>query len=142
MDQRRIYVEMLSKHMDAINDTIDCLYSAGNFYRRRRLLNGLRKQTIALERSLRQLKTGADKKTHRDEMVFTAEELARFNGKDGYPAYVAINWTVYDVTNIAAWGGATHFGLTAGKDVTAAFMSCHENHNLLGDLPVVGVVDV
>ncbi len=140
MNQYKIYIDMMSDHINAINATINCLYATADFYRRRRLLNTLRKQTRELDRLLRHLKEGTDQKTHRLEMRFTAEELAQYNGKNGYPAYVAINRTVYDVTDIAAWGGATHFGLTAGKDVTAAFMSCHKNQNLLSDLPVVGVV--
>jgi cytochrome b involved in lipid metabolism len=36
---------------------------------------------------------------------FTLEELAQFNGKDGNPAYVAVNGKVYDVTDVPAWRG-------------------------------------
>ncbi|WP_232322493.1 cytochrome b5 domain-containing protein [Brevibacillus parabrevis] len=57
--------------------------------------------------------------------MFTRDELAKFNGKNGNPAYVAVNGIVYDVTNNAAWSAATHFGLTAGKDLTQEFASCH-----------------
>lgn len=70
--------------------------------------------------------------------LFAKEELAKFNGKNGNPAYVAINGTVYDVTNNAAWGAATHFGLSAGNDLTAQFNSCHAEQPILQKLPVVG----
>lgn len=73
--------------------------------------------------------------------VFTKEELAKNNGKSGAPAYVAVNGTVYDVTGSAAWGGATHFGLAAGNDLTAQFFSCHAGRQVLQGLPVVGKMD-
>lgn len=69
---------------------------------------------------------------------FTLDELAVYNGKNGNPAYVAINGVVYDVTNSPAWAAATHFGLSAGNDLTNAFASCHAGANILNQLPVVG----
>ncbi len=68
----------------------------------------------------------------------TLDELAKFNGRDGNPAYVAVNGTVYDVTNNAAWAAASHFGLIAGKDLTSEFASCHGGQTLLSKLKVVG----
>ena len=70
---------------------------------------------------------------------FTLQELAKYNGKDGNPAYIAVNGIVYDVTNNAAWAAASHFGLTAGKDLTGAFNSCHADQPaILSTLKVVG----
>ncbi|HWI51480.1 MAG TPA: cytochrome b5 domain-containing protein [Symbiobacteriaceae bacterium] len=57
--------------------------------------------------------------------TFTREQLATYTGRNGNPAYVAVNGTVYDVTNNKAWSAASHFGLPAGKDLTAEFASCH-----------------
>lgn len=69
----------------------------------------------------------------------TIQELAKFNGKDGNPAYVAVNGTVYDVTDNAAWAAASHFGLIAGKDLTGEFASCHAGkQQILSRLRVVG----
>ena len=49
------------------------------------------------------------------EKTFTREELAKFNGQNGQPAYVAISGTVYDVSNKAAWKGGKHHGNEAGQ---------------------------
>ena len=34
---------------------------------------------------------------------FTIKELAEYNGKDGKPAYMAVDGVVYDVTNASPW---------------------------------------
>ncbi|RSK25906.1 cytochrome b5 [Bacillus sp. HMF5848] len=71
--------------------------------------------------------------------TFTIEELARFDGKNGRAAYVAVDGVVYDVTNNRAWAAATHFALTAGKEHTEEFASCHAGQRyILESLPVVG----
>lgn len=73
---------------------------------------------------------------------FTIGELANFDGKNGRPAYVAVNGTVYDVTNNRAWAAATHFGLLAGKEYSQEFTSCHAGQqSILTTLPVVGRLD-
>lgn len=51
--------------------------------------------------------------------VYTAETLAKYNGKDGQPAYVAYEGKVYDVSNVKEWKTGTHQGkYEAGKDYT------------------------
>jgi predicted heme/steroid binding protein len=71
----------------------------------------------------------------------TLSELASFNGRDGRPAYVAVNGTVYNVTNSIQWDSGTHFGLLAGKDLTEDFDGCHSmNMSILSSLPVVGTL--
>lgn len=54
-----------------------------------------------------------------EEKVFTLEELATYNGKDGQPAYVAVDGVVYDVTSSPEWTNGEHkMGVTAGQDLT------------------------
>lgn len=71
--------------------------------------------------------------------TFTLDELAKFNGKNGQPAYVAIDGTVYDVSAKDAWVDGEHHGNVAGKDLTKILyeMSPHKDKVLKG-LPVVG----
>lgn len=72
--------------------------------------------------------------------AFTLAELAQFDGAGGRPAYVAVDRVVYDVSREATWGGATHFGLYAGRDLTLQFAGCHGKAEVLRNLPRVGVL--
>ena len=69
---------------------------------------------------------------------FTLAELSEYDGRDGAPAYVAVNGVVYDVTNNSVWRGDTHFGLTPGRDLTSEFQTCHPGAMVLTRLPIVG----
>lgn len=72
---------------------------------------------------------------------YTLEELAAFDGAQGRPAYVAINGMVYDVSLVGPWAGGTHFGQTAGQDLTMQFNSCHSGiMEILRNVPIVGVL--
>jgi predicted heme/steroid binding protein len=71
---------------------------------------------------------------------FTLAELAEFDGSGGKPAYVAVDGIVYDMSVNGAWGGGTHFGLYAGRDLTAQFGGCHSGSTILEKLPKVGVL--
>ena len=73
--------------------------------------------------------------------TFTLEELSKYDGAGGRPAYVAVDGVVYDVSRAAAWGGGTHFGQYSGKDLTAVFQGCHNGMlAVLRNLPVVGTL--
>jgi predicted heme/steroid binding protein len=75
------------------------------------------------------------------EKQFTLEELAKYDGSMGKPAYVAVNGIVYDVSWNKSWSGGTHFGVYAGKDLSEEFKKNHSsNIEILKELPVVGVL--
>jgi len=48
----------------------------------------------------------------------TLAELAKFNGKDGKLAYIAVDGIIYDVSNVSPWKNGQHHGYEAGKDLT------------------------
>ena len=77
----------------------------------------------------------------RQTKTFTLEEISKYNGKDGKPAYVVINGTVYDVTDNPYWKEGQHFGVKAGTVLTDSFYSSHlKNPEILKKLRVVGVI--
>lgn len=78
---------------------------------------------------------------YRQPREFTLEELLQYDGMNGRPAYVAVEGIVYDISNEEKWAGGTHFGLTAGKDYTKEFSTCHGNNKILSKLPRVGILN-
>jgi predicted heme/steroid binding protein len=74
-------------------------------------------------------------------LELTLDELKQFDGKNGNPAYVAVDGIIYDVSNVAKWKNGDHNGYTAGNDLTDIIKnkSPHGVKNLEG-LPVVGKI--
>lgn len=73
------------------------------------------------------------------EKVFTKDNLAKYNGQNGQPAYVAIKGVVYDVSGKAAWQGGKHHGNLAGHDLTdVLYNKSPHGDRVLKGLPVVG----
>lgn len=72
------------------------------------------------------------------EKTFTLAELAKYNGKNGAAAYVAVNGIVYDVTNVSQWRNGTHKGYEAGVDLTEAFKNSPHQDSIFNGIPVVG----
>jgi len=71
--------------------------------------------------------------------TFTREELRQYDGKDGRPAYVALQGKVYDVSASFLWRGGKHQALhQAGADLTEALKSAPHGEELLTKFPVVG----
>ncbi|MDV8947154.1 cytochrome b5 domain-containing protein [Limosilactobacillus reuteri] len=71
--------------------------------------------------------------------TFTREELKKYDGQNGNPAYVAINNRVYDVTHIPAWQDGTHHGNKAGLDLTdVLFNYSPHKDRVLAKLPLIG----
>ncbi len=72
------------------------------------------------------------------ERTFTVEELAAFNGKNGQPAYVAVEGIVYDVTNNPGWKEGQHINYLAGMDLTEVTKASPHGVDILKDVPQVG----
>ncbi len=73
--------------------------------------------------------------------VFTLAELAKYDGKNGNPAYIAVGGVVYDVTDVREWRNGGHKGFQAGQDLTDAFKNqSPHGASILKGLPVVGTL--
>lgn len=139
--------EKLKKCLQEIDHYAGLLYYAPCVMARNVIVNKLRQKISEASRLIAQPGSNTLTPSYgnpvaqlnpQNQTTFTLEELSKYNGKDGNPAYVAVNGVVYDVTNNAAWAAATHFGLNAGKDLTDEFSSCHAGQNILSKLKVVG----
>ena len=76
-----------------------------------------------------------------EEKKFTLEELAKYDGRNGNPAYVASNGKVYDVTDSSFWMSGDHLGAhQAGKDLTAEMDIAPHGPENLDRVKLVGVL--
>lgn len=76
---------------------------------------------------------------------FTLEELAKYNGQNGQPAYVAVKGVVYDVTNQKFWQFGKHLPMgakvIAGQDLTEDLKNAPPSHRtpeMWAEIPKVG----
>lgn len=71
----------------------------------------------------------------------TLDELAKYNGKDGEKAYVAVDGIVYDVTLVPPWAGGIHQGkYQAGIDASSLINESPHGKKVLEKLTVVGKI--
>lgn len=75
-----------------------------------------------------------------EQQTFTLDALAKYDGQDGNPAYIAIEGVVYDVSDVRQWQGGKHNGFTAGKDLTEQMQSAPHGFSKLNGLTAVGVL--
>jgi predicted heme/steroid binding protein len=69
----------------------------------------------------------------------TKAELAKHDGRDGRPAYVAVSGKIYDVTASPMWSGGDHQGAhQAGADLTEELKSAPHVRAVIERFPVVG----
>jgi predicted heme/steroid binding protein len=73
------------------------------------------------------------------EKEFTLEELAKNDGKDGRPAFVALKGVVYDASDSEHWKDGDHYAMhEAGKDLTEVIADAPHGEEALENLPKVG----
>lgn len=74
---------------------------------------------------------------------FKLSELAKYDGKEGRPAYVAYKGKVYDVTESWLWEDGDHQGLhEAGKDLTEDMEDAPHDEDNVFNFQVVGELEV
>lgn len=69
----------------------------------------------------------------------TREELAKFDGRNGQPAYVAVNNVIYDVSSSAMWQAGNHVDQhQAGQDLTEDLKRAPHVRKVVERFPTVG----
>jgi len=72
---------------------------------------------------------------------FDLEELAKFNGEDGKPVYVALHGKVLDVSDSRLWKGGVHMKRHhAGRDLTTDIKGAPHGPEMLARFPQVGLL--
>jgi predicted heme/steroid binding protein len=72
---------------------------------------------------------------------FTLEELKKYDGKEGRPAYIAYKGKVYDVTDDYLWIDGDHQGEhVAGKDLTEDMASAPHGEENLERVKLIGTL--
>lgn len=73
----------------------------------------------------------------------TLNELAQYDGKDGRKAYVAVNGTIYDLTESERWQDGNHEGAhRAGADLTEELKAAPHVRSVIERFPVVGTINL
>lgn len=71
-----------------------------------------------------------------NEKTFTLDELSKYDGTNGQPAYIAVDGVVYDVTS--NFPNGEHHGCKAGTDSTESIKKISHGSAILSNSPVVG----
>ncbi|MEM3551640.1 MAG: cytochrome b5 domain-containing protein [Candidatus Bathyarchaeia archaeon] len=72
---------------------------------------------------------------------FTPKELAKYDGKNGKPAYIAYKGKIFDVSTSFLWKDGKHQVLhEAGTDLTEALKQAPHGEDVLNRFPVVGIL--
>ena len=72
----------------------------------------------------------------------TLAELASYDGRDGRKAYIAVNGTIYDVTESPRWENGLHPpDHQAGQDLTDELASAPHVRAVVERFPVIGTLE-
>jgi predicted heme/steroid binding protein len=74
-------------------------------------------------------------------LQLTLEQLSYYDGREGRPAYIAVNGQIYDVSNSPLWPNGSHNGYQAGQDLTHPIMNISPHGiSTLSGIPIIGVL--
>ncbi len=69
----------------------------------------------------------------------TLDELSQFDGREGKPAYVALNGNIYDVTNSRLWKDGSHMKKhNSGNDLTKLIKQAPHGEDKVTSMKLVG----
>lgn len=72
---------------------------------------------------------------------FSKEELARYNGKNRTPAYIACEGKVYDVSGSSLWWNGDHqFRHHAGQDLTDGLRQAPHGEDMFERVVLIGIL--
>lgn len=72
----------------------------------------------------------------------TKQELAQYDGREGRPAYIAVNGRIYDVSGSSLWPEGDHQGEhQAGQDLTLELQTAPHVRAVIERFPVVGELE-
>ena len=73
------------------------------------------------------------------DKIITYQELQKFNGRNGNPAYISFKGVVYDVSGSDLWKTGRHQNMhDAGDDLTDTINRAPHGESVLEKYPVVG----
>jgi predicted heme/steroid binding protein len=79
------------------------------------------------------------RETRSSSWVFSTQELSRYYGKEGRPAYVAYRGLFSDVSGSFLWRGGRHQALhDAGRDLSLEFEAAPHGTLVLSRVTIVG----